>query len=422
MPMRRSSSLLLAFALSACQGLIGDDPDPGTDPEASPEGACQVDGALSVPMQRINLAQFQEVATELFGPGLVFSGTYPAPLQGSPFSTYAAANPLADAEVGEVMEATEAVAMQVVDRLPACSGDERACASDYLTDLMGRAFRRPVKPDELSIALDLYDTARVDMDHAESLGVAVFGVLQMPQFLYVLEDLPAAGERKDLDGLEIAQRLALVLWDSLPDDELLAAAAEGKLASAEERRAQATRMLGDARAARTVSNFLREWLKVKDFRASVHEPELQDALEEELRRDLADALAAPDGLSELFTSSHTHVNSVLEGFYGLPTTSTGPDDWHEVDLPAEQRVGILTHPLLMARFAHGDAPSSILRGQFVRVNLLCGNIPPPPAGAADVQAELTPSGATPREQAQARLDHPTCGSCHQQMDPIGFGF
>jgi hypothetical protein len=85
-------------------------------------------------------------------------------------------------------------------------------------------------------------------------------------------------------------------------------------------------------------------------------------------------------------------------------------------------VGILTHPVLMSKFAHGDKASIILRGKFVRVNLLCADINPPPQGAQEEQNELTPEDATPEEQSQARLDSAACGGCHELMDPIGYGF
>ena len=109
-------------------------------------------------------------------------------------------------------------------------------------------------------------------------------------------------------------------------------------------------MLVDPRARTALSGFLRQWLTVDGFHADQHPRDLQAALDEELQRDLDEAMAAPDGVSALLTSPRTWVNSVLETFYGLPARSTGPTDWRAVDLDPEQRVGLLTHPL-----AHGQA-------------------------------------------------------------------
>lgn len=412
----------LAAALAAgCTGDIGDDRDDG--PPIDPDAVCSEAAALEVPLQRINADQFREVVKELFGDAVVVDDGFPVPVKGYAYSTFSAANPVADAQVKPIMETVEAIAMQVADIVPACSGDEVACASDYLGELATRALRRAPTDAELAILMSLYSSAKVELDHAESVAIAVSGLLQMPQFLYLFEEAPApGGEPTTLDGQEIAQRMALLYWNGLPDPDLLAAAADGSLADAEVRRAQARRMLQDPRAKPVLAGFLREWMTLKGFVAEQHEPALRAALDEELTRNLEAALASDDGLRDLLTSNKTWVNSVLEGFYGLPAQSTGPDDWREVELDPEMRVGILTHPTLLARFAHGDAPSDILRGKFVRVNLLCVDIEAPPTGAQEQQKELVPDGASIREQAQARLDHPTCGACHRLMDPIGFGF
>ena len=414
----RSAALLGATLLAACNGVIGDPPE-GLDNRP----ACAADAPLLVPMQRIDAAQWAAIVDDLFGPGLVYENGFPTPLKGYAYSTYAEANTVGGVEVKSIMETAESVAMAAVDRVPACAGDETACATAYLGDLAKRALRRDATTEELAILMKLYADARVDIVYAEAVGVAIAGLLQTPQFLYMLEDKPAPGaEASTLDGQEIAQRMALLYWNALPDDELLAAAASGVLDDPQGRVDQARRMLGDPRGRAVLAGFLREWLMIKDFKATQHAPELQDALEEEMRLDLEAALAAPDGLQQLLTSSHTKVNSVLEAFYGLPAVSTGPTDWHDVDLDPELRVGILTHPLLLARFAHDQAPSDILRGKFVRLNLLCGQINAPPAGAQQKQAEIAPPDATIRQQAEARLADPVCGGCHQQMDPIGFGF
>ena len=422
MRLRTLAALTLAASLSACTGQIGPGVGDGDGPENNPENICSEEAPLVVPLQRITAPQFEQVMTELFGSGLDFSVAFPAPLAGYGYSTDSGANPVADGQVKPIMEATEAIAMQVADRIPACSGDETACASDYLTDLATRALRRAPSAAEMTILMDLYSGSRPEMDHAESVAVAVFGLLQMPQFLYLLENQPVDADPITLDGQEIAQRMALLYWNGLPDAELLADAESGALADAETRRSHAARMLADPRAKPVLAGFMREWMMVKGFVSDQHSAELATALDEELSRNLDDALASDDGLAALLTSNRTWVNSELEAFYGLPSVSSGPDDWREVELDPAQRVGILTHPVLMSKFAHGDKASLILRGKFVRLSLLCTDISPPPQGAQEEQAELTPEDATPEEQSQARLDSASCGGCHRLMDPIGKGF
>ncbi|MBC8131354.1 MAG: DUF1588 domain-containing protein [Deltaproteobacteria bacterium] len=413
-------------------GNPGNPGDPGnpSDPNVPPVVAVCADptvlSPLAVPMQRINDAQYKSIIADLFDSKVTVQTAFPPPISGYLYTTYSAANPMGEGQSQAVLEAAEAVALQVADIVPACASvsAEPTCATTYLKTLASRAFRHPATADEMTIISGAYARARATLSYQESVAIGVVMILQMPQFLYVLETQPTApgAATTTLTGPELAQRMALLYWNALPDQTLLDAAQSGALADPNNRLAQAQRMLQDARAHVVFSDFLRQWMRVKDFRADVHAADVQAALDEQLRRDIDQALAAEDGLRELVTSQRTFVNSVLEKFYGLPAQSSGPNDWRQVDLDAERRVGILTHPLLLARFAHGATASPILRGMFVRVMLMCDDISPPPPGAQAAQATLSSDGATVREQSQARIDSASCGGCHKLMDPIGFGF
>jgi hypothetical protein len=380
---------------------------------------------IAVPTQRLNATQFNAVIGSLFGPKIAPKVPFPPSAPSAPYETYSSANSTGEGEAEAILEAAESVAMQVVDIVPACAGAEPGCATSYLTDLATRAFRRAPTADELATIMGTYTHARATMSYAEGVGVGVETILQMPQFLYLVEEEPAAASAAPiaLTGAEIAQRMALLYWNDLPDDELTKAGAAGSLADPNNRRAEAQRMLQDPRASATLVRFVRQWLTVLNFQDTVHTPDVAAALTEELSRDIGDALSAPSGVAALFTSSRTWVNSVLETFYGLPAKSSGPTDWYVADLDPAMRVGLLTNPLLLTQDAHGvNAPSPILRGKFVRVMLMCDVIPPPPPNAQAMQASLTPAGATIREQSQARIASGSCGACHSLMDPIGFGF
>lgn len=380
---------------------------------------------LAVPLQRLNDTQYNSIVAELFGPQVTVTTAFPPPISGYLYSTYSGANPMGEAQTQAAMEAAEAVAMQVADIVPACASvsAETSCATTYLKDLATRAFRRPATADDMTAIMAAYAGARAKMSYGESVAIGVETILQMPQFLYVLETQPAAGAAPSmLTGPELAQRMALLYWNGLPDKTLLDAAQSGALATAANRLAQAQRMLQDPRAHGVFTDFLLQWMKVKDFHADTHPADLQAALDEEMHRDIDHALAADNGLVDLISSKQTFVNSVLEKFYGLPAQSTGPTNWRLADMDAEQRVGILTHPLLLAKFAHGQTASPILRGKFIRVMVMCDDISGPPPGAQAMQDNLTPTGATVIEQSQARLNNATCGACHKYMDPIGFGF
>ena len=376
-----------------------------------------------MPLQRINDTQYGDIIAELFGPTVMVQSAFPAPLSGYPYTTYSGANPMGEEQVKAAFDAAESVAMQVADLVPACASGETACATDYLGKLAARALRRPASADESAVLLAAYTGARKTMSYQESVAIGVETLLQMPQFLYVLENQPAPPALSNpLSGSELAQRMALLYWNGLPDQNLLDAAASGALADPANRTTQAKRMLEDPRAHAVLVDFLRQWMTIRGFRADVHAPDVQDALDEEMRRDIDQAFAAGDGLLDLLTSRETYVNSVLETFYGLPATSKGPTDWHKVQMDPNQRVGILTHPILLAKFAHGQTASPIFRGKFVRTMLMCDEISPPPPGAQATQLMLAPAGASIRQQSQVRLDNAVCGTCHRLMDPIGFGF
>jgi Protein of unknown function (DUF1592)/Protein of unknown function (DUF1588)/Protein of unknown function (DUF1595)/Protein of unknown function (DUF1585)/Protein of unknown function (DUF1587) len=432
------SLLVVALQVAGCSGEIGGTSIGGRVGGGGPTGgpssmtgngpagaACANAGSgpFAVPLQRINDAQYADIIAELFGPTVNVQNSFPASLSGYPYTTYSAANPMGEEQVKAAFDAAESVAMQVADLVPACSSNETSCATDYLQKLAARALRRPPGADETAVLLGAYTSAKKTMSYQESVAVGVETLLQMPQFLYVLENQPVPpSAASPLSGSELAQRMALLYWNGLPDQNLIDAAASGALADPTNRALQAKRMLDDPRAHAVLFDFLRQWMTIRDFRADVHAPDVQDALDEEMRRDIDQAIAAGDGLVDLLTSRETYVNTVLEKFYGLPAASSGPTDWRKVQMDPEQRVGILTHPILLAKFAHGQTASPIFRGKFIRTMVMCDDISPPPPGAQATQLMLAPAGASIRVQSQVRLDNAVCGGCHRLMDPIGFGF
>jgi hypothetical protein len=432
------SLLGLALQVAGCSGEIGGTSasgktggpgpsgGPGTTTGAGPGGAACANaptGPYAVPLQRIDDTQYSAIIAELFGSSVVVQNPFPSPLTGYPYTTYSAANPMGEEQVKAAFDAAESVAIQVADMVPACTANETSCANDYLGKLATRALRRPPSADELAVLIGAYNGARKTMSYQESVAIGVEALLQMPQFLYLLENQPVPPSTSaPLSGPELAQRMALLYWNGLPDQTLLDQAASGALADPSNRAAQAKRMLQDPRAHAVITDFLQQWMSIRGFRADVHTPDVQDALDEEMRRDIDAALTAGDGLTDLLTSRETFVNSVLEKFYGLASTSAGPTDWHKVQMDPQQRVGILTHPILMAKFAHGQIASPIFRGKFIRTMVMCDDIAPPPPGAQATQLTLAPAGASIRQQSQARLDNGVCGTCHKLMDPIGFGF
>nr|MDQ3036063.1 DUF1588 domain-containing protein [Myxococcota bacterium] len=281
-----------------------------------------------------------------------------------------------------------------------------------------RAFRRPAETADVDRLVALVTGAAADgLATQEAIAVAIVALLQEPRFLYVVESRPDVA-RWSLDAHERAQRLALTYLGAPPDALLLAAADDGSLLSAEGMRAHGERVARGEPARETFQRFVREWLGVAAV-PDVHEPAVRDALDEELRRLIDDAWIAEDGFAALLTSDAAYVDAVLETFYGLPSESAGPGDFRRVAMPG-RRVGLLTHPLVLAAASHGEQSSPILRGKLIRTRLLCGALPPPPADAAASEPMLD-ADATARERYEARIAIPRCSSCHLLLDPVGFG-
>jgi hypothetical protein len=157
-------------------------------------------------------------------------------------------------------------------------------------------------------------------------------------------------------------------------------------------------MIDDPRARATFHRFVREWLGVGTL-PTTHAPEVRAALDEELERLLDDAWSAPDGLAALLSADTAYVNPTLEAFYGLPSMSTGPTDFRRVSMP--DRIGLLTHPLVLAAASHGEDSSPILRGKLIRTRLLCDPLGTPPPGATALEPML-PANASVQTRYEAR--------------------
>jgi hypothetical protein len=238
--------------------------------------------------------------------------------------------------------------------------------------------------------------------------------------------------------MEIATRLSLFLWRSLPDKTLVDAANAGQLSTADQIGAQATRMLADAKAQDALTDFANQWLDIENMDAVTKDtqfknwtPVLAQELHFETLTTFSSSVAADNAdFPSLLTSTSSYVNSDLAAFYnsGVPGTS-GSTSFTKtpVGTSSAPRMGLLTHGSVLAIHAHTSLPSPTLRGRMVRQQLLCEQIQPPPAMVAGKPippppASL-PAGQTTRQQyMQHFTGNQVCSTCHQYMDYVGFGF
>lgn len=318
--------------------------------------------------------------------------------------------------------------------------DPLGCGATYLTDLTRRAFRRTPTQAELDDVIGFFEQMHAeegDFRVAIQLGIAF--VLQSPEFLYLVEhgdpgDEDGPGGSVDdagpvpLTGEELAARLSYFLWNTTPDDALLAAAAAGSLAHPGGVEAEAWRMLADPRAEDAVANFTRLWLSLDALETVT--PDLAtyptwhdgiaDAMHEQVRRDVSRVFFGERTWSALLRDPTSEVDADLAAIYGVSAPVEG---WHEVALPAGERSGILTRAGWLALNAHEVHPSPVQRGLHVLERMLCfvpG--PPPPDADTSIPEDAATEPTTNRERYAAHTSDPTCAGCHAAIDGIGFGF
>ncbi|MGE0789231.1 MAG: DUF1592 domain-containing protein [Sandaracinaceae bacterium] len=424
-----------ALALGACTGEVvapnGDRPDTQGPRTFAP---------LPSGMQRLTFAQYQNAITDILGPGLPLPADAPEPdtsLNGF-VSIGASRTTISDRGVEGYSNAAYAIADAALapdrrDALVGCDANDGACRRDFVETFGRRFFRRDLTDAERDRYTAVADQATTVLgDGYEGLEFALAGLMQSPNFLFRIElgepDAESPSRLRYTDH-EMASRLSFVLWNSTPDDALLAAADAGELTTDEGLRAQVDRMLLSDRARGAVRNFFRELLRLdevalveKDLEVfPTFTPALRASAEEETLAVLEHhTLDADADFRDVFTSDVTYVDALLRDHYGLPPAETETAGFEEVTLPEESaRRGLLGHASLLSIFAHDTKTSATLRGRFVRQTLLCGSIPPPPPG---VSTTLPPSSApTLRERVAQHLMNEGCSDCHERMDPIGLG-
>ena len=292
------------------------------------------------------------------------------------------------------------------------------CAAQTINDLDMRTFRRPLAADELTVYLDLWAEVALDDGFFEGIRWVLAGMLQSPHFLYRSElGASAGGEAYVLTDWEVASALSYLIWGTMPDDELFAAAAAGELSTADQIEAQADRLLADDRALETAADFVEIWLHLDRLATVSREGltwELQEAMREQTRETVKALAAEGAPVSALVAGNQSHIPEMLTSHYGIEESG-----W--VSLDGERYGGLLTHGSLLTVFALADGSSPVHRGVAVRERMLCEHLPPPPANL-DTSPPATDADGTTREKYAVHSSLPECASCHEMIDPIGFGF
>ena len=313
---------------------------------------------------------------------------------------------------------------------PAAGKDERAAAKENLSQLAGRAFRRPADAEEMNGLLSLYDAARKRGESWEdALRLGARAMLVSPAFLFRIEDEQPGAEAHRVSDFELASRLSYFLWSSMPDDPLLALAATKKLHEPAALDAQVRRMLSDPKARILAENFGSQWLRTKELKTGVtpatdkfpeFTPTLRDAMYREVVEFFQALLRENRPLTDFLDCDYTFANETLAKQYGLPGVSG--DEFRRVPLTDRNRGGVITMGAVLTLTSYPRRTSPVLRGKWVMEEILGTPPPAPPPMIKSLPTSDKPkNGLTFRQQLEHHRSKVECAACHARMDPLGMG-
>ena len=336
---------------------------------------------------------------------------------------------------------------------PADPSEEVACARTILSTLTRRAYRRPVTAADLEGPLRFYDQGHATGGFEAGIELAIRRLLVSPEFLFRTEVDPApvaSGTRSpavvavvqvsnpenidlevyDVSDLELASRLSFFLWSSIPDDELLDLATQGRLKDPVVLETQVRRMLADSRSYALVDNFVGQWLYLRNVPALTPDlytyPDFNEGLRRAMKRETElffEGIMREDrSVLDLLTANYTFLNESLAKHYGIPNVYG--DTFRRVTLPeGSVRGGLLGQASILAVTSLANRTSPVIRGKWILENIL-GSPPPDPPADVPPLAEKTgdgPVAITMRQRIAEHRENPVCASCHSQMDPLGLG-
>jgi len=313
---------------------------------------------------------------------------------------------------------------------PPDAREETACAWRILSNIARRAFRRPVTDKDLAPLMQFFNEGRKVGTFDAGIESALVALMSSSKILYRIELPPAnakPGSIYRLSPMELASRLSFFLWSSIPDDELLSVAEQGKLTDPKVLEQQVRRMLADTRSKTLTTNFAFQWLKIRDMDSMAPDPYTYPGFDEELRvafrREMemfVDSVFHEDrSVVDLLNADYTFVNERLAAHYGVDNIRG--DRFRRVTLKDQNRFGLLGKGAVLMVTAYPNRTSPVLRGAYILEKLLgTPPSPPPPNVEAFKENREGEAPKTIRQIMETHRANPTCNACHGVMDPLGF--
>lgn len=311
-------------------------------------------------------------------------------------------------------------------RMGTCTDATVECGTSLIQSVGRLLFRRPLDQREVDTMLTVFNAALAEqLDFAQAARWTLTALLQAPQFLFRMENETAGvpGQPRDLNGYELATRLASFLWVSVPDDALLVAASDDSLLRPEVLDIQLERMLADPKAQRFTETFAIDFSRARFASFDGSTDEDRAALNESVIATFQDHFWTQGGsIANLFTTTRFVVNPTVAAILGITAPGPGLAPVDVSNLP--QRIGLMSHPGVIAGMGDRAIGSFVNRGKYLMERLLCRHpAAVPDSVAAEIEAFNTDTaGMNERERSEVRQSRPVCWSCHRQFEPLAFGF
>ena len=308
--------------------------------------------------------------------------------------------------------------------------DETTCAKKIISTLARRGYRQPLADADVDLLMSFYQSGRKNGTFEAGIESALGFLLTAPKFLFRTESDPVAAPPNGIyriNDFELASRLSFFLWSSIPDDELLNLAAQGKLKDPAILDQQVKRMVADHKSDALVRNFAGQWLFLRNLQSSKpdgHEfPEFDDNLRQAFRREtelfFESIMRENRSVLDLLNANYTFVNDRLARHYGI--RNIYGSQFRRVTLTDQTRMGLLGQGSILTVTSYPNRTSPVLRGKWILENILGTPPPPPPPNVPPLKEN--DENAKPRSVRELLEEHrksPACAGCHAVMDPLGF--
>ncbi len=312
---------------------------------------------------------------------------------------------------------------------PANAAAELPCARQILTNLARRAYRRPVTGADLETLLSFYQSGRNKKTFDAGIENALRLILTDPKFLFRTETDPAGaapGSIHPVSDLELASRLSFFLWSTIPDDQLITVAAQGKLRDPAVLEQQVKRMLADDRSEALVKNFAGQWLMLRNLPSVQPDPtefpnfddNLRQAFRQETEMFFDSIMREDHNVLDLLTADYTFVNERLAKHYGIP--GIYGTQFRRVKVANEARRGLLGQGSILTVTSEANRTSPVKRGKFILENILGTPPPSPPPNVPPLKENQGTEALSVRARMELHRKNPPCAGCHAVMDPLGF--